>query len=136
MATSGSPLTLVQCCSHNCVIAFSLVEIQQAREKLHSKRQLEQDMYLVNKLQGFALHSYKFKGKTVCRAAFCWLYGIGHKRLGNLHLFITGARDATDYRCYSYSCESDKQKTVVEWITSHVIESHLCEPMVGKKDTY
>ncbi|KAH3723065.1 hypothetical protein Pelo_18230 [Pelomyxa schiedti] len=58
---------------------------------------------------------------------------IGHERLSNLHLFITGARDATDYRCYSYSCESDKQKTVVEWITSRVIESHLCEPMVGKK---
>ncbi|KAH3767072.1 hypothetical protein Pelo_1052 [Pelomyxa schiedti] len=85
-------------------------------------------MYLVNKLQGFALHVTSLKERQCVEPHL-----IGHERLSNLHLFITGARDATDYRCYSHSCESDKQKTVVEWITSRVIESHLCEPMVGKK---
>ncbi|KAH3714122.1 hypothetical protein Pelo_19370 [Pelomyxa schiedti] len=128
MATIGSPLTLFsQLCDR---IQFG--GNTAGKGEASFKTQVGARYVLGQQVAGSCLN--EVLGKTVCRAAFCWLYGIGHEHLSNLHLFITGARDATDYHCYSYSCESGKQKTVVEWITSRVIESHLCDRDGGLVD--
>ncbi|KAH3731667.1 hypothetical protein Pelo_17503 [Pelomyxa schiedti] len=121
MSATCATQAVTQCCLRNCVTAFTPAEIEQHRVKLHSKIKADQDTYLVEKLQRFHSHMYIFKGRTVCRAAFCFFYGIGHERLTNLHAYIDGSR------------ESAKQRSAIEWITSCVIESHLCEPLVGER---
>ncbi|KAH3757234.1 hypothetical protein Pelo_10964 [Pelomyxa schiedti] len=68
-------------------------------------------------------------GRTV-PSSILLFYGIGHEGLTNLHAYIDGSRGALDLHC---SRESAKQRSAIEWITSCVIESHLCEPLVGER---